>query len=116
MGMSASTFTQRLNTGKFSTEELGEIAKIIGCEYVCFFRFDDGKLFTEKTIGEQIACAMAYVKMSRGELARRIGVTSPAIAKRLNTGKFSQDEIEEIAGYIGCEYVSKFLFKDGTVI
>lgn len=40
-GISQSGFSQRMKTGKFTLEELERIAKIFGCEYVSFFRFDD---------------------------------------------------------------------------
>ena len=42
MGMSQSSISKRLKTGKFTQEELETIAKIIGCEYVSFFKFNNG--------------------------------------------------------------------------
>lgn len=42
-GISQSGFSQRMKTGKFTREELEKIAAIIGCEYISFFRFSDGK-------------------------------------------------------------------------
>lgn len=42
-GISQSGFSQRMKTGKFTREELERIAAIIGCEYISYFRFSDGK-------------------------------------------------------------------------
>lgn len=42
-GISQSGFSQRMKTGKFTREELERIATIIGCEYISYFRFSDGK-------------------------------------------------------------------------
>ena len=42
-GVSQSAFSQRMKTGKFTREELEKIALILGCEYISFFRFSDGK-------------------------------------------------------------------------
>lgn len=38
-----SAFGQRLKTGKFTKEELQKIASVLDAEYVCFFKFKDGK-------------------------------------------------------------------------
>ncbi len=42
IGTSPSAFNQRMKTGKFTSAELEAIAKALGAEYVCFFRFPDG--------------------------------------------------------------------------
>lgn len=42
-GISQPGFSQRMKTGKFTREELEKIASILGCEYVSFFKFSDGK-------------------------------------------------------------------------
>lgn len=43
----------------------------------------------------KMACAYAYI--SEAELARRLGKTSQAFGQRLKTGKFSSDDLDNIA-------------------
>ena len=42
-GISQSGFSQRMKTGKFTRAELERIAEILGCKYVSYFEFPDGK-------------------------------------------------------------------------
>lgn len=42
-GISQPGFSQRMKTGKFTREELERIASILGCEYISYFKFPDGK-------------------------------------------------------------------------
>lgn len=39
---SSQSFGQRLKTGRFTLDELDEIGKALGAEFVCVFRFPDG--------------------------------------------------------------------------
>ena len=43
MGMSQQNFSKRLKVGKFTQEELQEMGKHLGCEYISIFQFPDGK-------------------------------------------------------------------------
>lgn len=43
MGMSQQNFSKRLKVGKFTQEELQEMGKCLGCEYISMFQFPDGK-------------------------------------------------------------------------
>lgn len=43
LGTTPSAFNQRLKTGKFSGEDLDAIAAALGAEFICCFRFPDGK-------------------------------------------------------------------------
>ena len=45
IGMSTSSFIQRMKTGKFTKAELEKMATAMGCEYVSYFRFPDGKKY-----------------------------------------------------------------------
>ena len=116
MGMSPSTFSQRLDKGKFTKPELVEMATAIGCTYRCYFKFNDGKAFSASTIGQQIKDALEHADMSIGDLAVKMGLTRQAASKRLSIGKLSQEDLEAIARYMNCDYVSEFEFEDGTVI
>lgn len=116
MGMSPSTFSQRLDKGKFTKPELVEVATAIGCTYRCYFKFNDGNAFSAPTIGQQIKDALEHADMSIGDLAVKMGLTRQAASKRLSIGKLSQEDLEAIARYMNCDYVSEFEFEDGTVI
>ena len=116
IGVSQSSFSQRLDKGKFTRPELTEIAAAIGCTYRCYFKFDDGKTFSAPTIGQQIKDALEHADMSIGDLAVKMGLTRQAASKRLSIGKLSQENLEAIARYMNCDYVSEFEFEDGTVI
>lgn len=116
MGMSPSTFSQRLDKGKFTKPELVEMATVIGCTYRCYFKFNDGKAFSAPTIGQQIKDALEHADMSIGDLAGKMRLTRQAASKRLSIGKLSQEDLEAIARYMNCDYVSEFEFEDGTVI
>lgn len=92
------------------------MATAIGCTYSCYFKFNDGKAFSAPTIGQQIKDALEHADMSIGDLAVKMGLTRQAASKRLSIGKLSQEDLEAIARYMNCDYVSEFEFEDGTVI
>lgn len=48
------------------------------------------------------------------EIATAFGISQQAFSQRVKTGKFTQEELEKMAGIMGCKYVSCFLFPDGT--
>lgn len=116
LGMSPSAFSQRLDKAKFTKDELVKIAEIIGCKYDCYFRFGDGSVFRAPTIGQQIKDALEHSGMTIADLATKMKLTRQAASKRLSIGKLCQDDLEEIARYMGCDYVSVFEFEDGTEI
>lgn len=45
IGMSTSSLIQRMKTGKFTKSELEKMAAAMGCEYVSYFHFPDGKKY-----------------------------------------------------------------------
>lgn len=61
---------------------------------------------------------MACVKVgiSKTELGRRIGLSQSAFSQRLKTGKFSDEDFDNISNALGCEYKSGFYFPDGTKV
>ncbi len=61
-----------------------------------------------------MACTVAGI--SKTELAKRIGMTQPAFSQRLKTGKFSDEDFNNIAKALGAKYYSGFDFPDGTRI
>ena len=116
LGMRQSTFSIRLKTGKFTKEEIKRMASNMGCSYNSYFLFPDGTTIELRSIGAQIKNALMCAEMTITDLGRKMGITQPAVSKRLKTGKFTQDELENIASMIGCRYVSEFIFEDGTKI
>lgn len=116
IGMSASSFSLRLKTGKFTKSELEQIAEKAGCKYVCAFRLSNDVEFSAASIGQQIKDTLEYIDMSAAELGRKMGLTQQAMSMRMIIGKFTQIDLEKIAGYMGCDYISEFRFEDGTSI
>ena len=65
---------------------------------------------------EKIKRAMKKAKISQKDIAAHFGVTSGAFSQRLKTGKFSEEELKEIAKILGAKYFSGFEFPDGEKI
>ncbi len=63
---------------------------------------------------KKIKLAETYAGIKEAELARRLGKTSQALGQRIRTGKFSIEELEEMAKAMGAEFVCYFEFPDGT--
>lgn len=66
------------------------------------------------TIQQKISGAMAASGKTQQEIASAFGISQQAFSQRLKTGKFTQQELEKIAGIMGCKYISCFQFPDGT--
>ena len=60
--------------------------------------------------------ALAEANMSKTELGRRMGVTQQTMCQRIQRGKFTLDELQEIARCMGAEFNCSFDFPDGTKI
>lgn len=68
------------------------------------------------TIQEKILLATKQIGISQNELARRMGMSSQLLSKRIKTGKFSDEDFERIASALGCEYRSGFYWDDGKKV
>ena len=68
------------------------------------------------TISQKIKMTLAYKGMSEAELARTIGTSPSAFNQRMKTGKFSSDDMEQIATALDATYFFGFEFPDGTKI
>ena len=78
-----------------------------------------GNLGGEKllTIQQKIDMACAHAGISKAELSRRLGYKKPqSFQTRYDTGKFTQEELQDIAKATGGEYISLFKYPDGTQI
>lgn len=67
-------------------------------------------------ISMKIKMAETYSNMKEAELARRLGTSSQAFGQRMKTGKFSSEELENIAEALGCKFECHFVFPDGTEV
>lgn len=67
-------------------------------------------------IAKKIKAAEGYAQISEAELARRTGRSSQSLGQRIKTGRFTLDELDEIAKALGAEFVCVFRFPDGMEI
>lgn len=63
---------------------------------------------------KKIDLACAYAGKSQAYIARALGVTPQTFNKRLQTCKFSVEELQKIAEALGATYNYSFDFTDGT--
>lgn len=69
------------------------------------------------TMEEKIKAAAAYGEKSLTAIGKDIfDKPQQNICSRVKKGKFSQEELEAIAAYLGAEWHSYFEFKDGVKI
>ena len=67
-------------------------------------------------IPTKIKLAETYAKVSEADLARRLGKSPQSFGQRMKTGKFSSEDLEEIAAALGAQIKVAFVFPDGTEI
>ena len=65
---------------------------------------------------KKIKMAYTYAEISEAELARRLKTSPAAFNQRMKTGKFTSEELENIAKIIGAKFNCNFTFEDGTII
>lgn len=65
-------------------------------------------------IGKKVKLACAFIDIPEAELARRLEISPQSLNKRLKTGKFSAEELENIASALGAQLTLDFTFPDGT--
>lgn len=70
----------------------------------------------DMTAKQVIEMALAYKGMTNSDLARNLGWSPQLLYKRLNTGKFTVDEWEQIGAAMGAEAKVVFRFPDGREI
>ena len=68
------------------------------------------------TIQQKIDMACTVAGITKTELGRRIGLSQSAFSQRLKTGKFSDQDFENMAKALGAKYFSGFTFPDGKEI
>ena len=63
---------------------------------------------------EKIEGALAHANMSKTEVGKAVfNISQLAISQRIQKGKFTKEELEQIAHAMGAEYVCYFEFPDG---
>lgn len=60
--------------------------------------------------------ALDIANMTQAELASKLGTSAPALNKRIRTGKFTDEDFQNIAKALGCIYKSGFYFPDGNKV
>lgn len=65
------------------------------------------------TLQQKIKIACDIAEMSMTELGNKMGMSQASMSKRVKTGKFTQEELEQMAQILGCEYRSGFYFPNG---
>lgn len=68
------------------------------------------------TVRQLVEMAVAYAGISNAELARRLGWSQQLLNKRLNTGKFSMEDWNNIAEALGAKAKICFVFPDGREV
>ena len=63
---------------------------------------------------EMIELSLIHANMTKTDIGRHFGVTQPNMSVRIKRGKFTKEELKEIAHCMGAEYHSYFEFPDGA--
>ncbi len=116
LGTLQSNFLSRCRNGKLTFDEQRRIADALGCKIVIKFTFNDGAEYIAETARQLIVDACAHAKMTLMELSERIGKSRQTFNSKLNNGRFTDSELDEVANKIGCTYSNYFELEDGTHI
>ena len=74
------------------------------------------KKVIDKTLQQKIKVACDTAGMSLTTKGSKMGMSQASISKRVKTGKFTQEELEEIGRHLGAEFRSGFYFPDGIKV
>lgn len=74
------------------------------------------KKVNDITLQQKIKVACDMAGMSLTELGAKMGMSQASISKRVKTGKFTQEELEQMASILGAEYKAGFYFPDGNKV
>ena len=75
-----------------------------------------GNMLKRNTLKEQVRTACLLAGISMTELGKHMGMSQQSISKRLSNGKFTKEELYQMAEILGCEYHSYFEFPNGNKI
>ena len=68
------------------------------------------------SMGEKIRILLKRKKMTILELAVAIGTSNQNLSNKLTRDNFSEQELHQIAGILGCRYEGFFIFGDNERI
>ena len=116
-GVTLPTINSRVKNGKFTLNERRKIAEVTGTEFVSKMVFSDGAEFSGETVRDMLDGAVAHVGITLTDLYNKSSkkANCDAFIKRTRTGKYTEEELAEIAELIGCTYVTHYV-KDGSII
>ncbi|MCI8911090.1 MAG: helix-turn-helix transcriptional regulator [Clostridia bacterium] len=67
-------------------------------------------------ISEQLKMLCVKKNISLAELARRLNKTPQALSQKINRGKFTIDDLEEIAAVTNCHIECNIILQNGETI
>lgn len=70
----------------------------------------------ELSVAEKIRLIMKRNKMTMGDLAAATGQTRQNLSNKMSRGNFTEKDIAELAGALGCAVEIRFIMPDGTKI
>lgn len=108
-------FQKRYNTGKFTQEELQEIAQATGGRYISFWiprRYGNKIKEVTKIFANVIRkilqdCEDEGHKVTQVELARVLGISRQAFTNKMTRDSFFIDDVVKIADYLNMKVVLK---------
>lgn len=68
------------------------------------------------TMGEKIRILLKRKKMTIAELAKAIEISSQNLSNKLSRDNFSEQDLRQIAGALGCRYEGFFISEDNERI
>lgn len=116
LGVQQPAVLSKCRKGRFTFEELRRLADIMECKVVIKFVFNDGAEIEADTARNLILSACEHAHITLTDLAARMGKTKQAISDKAITGKFTIEEMREVAKCIGCRYSNYFELENGLRI
>lgn len=117
-GTSPQNFFGRIGREKMKQAEIEHLAEVLGCAYESYFEFPDGNIIGKEpmpmTIKLKTVFALSCKKIS--DVAKIFDISVSAFSNRMRTDVMYQKDLQKIANFCGCKYVSRFIFPDGHII
>lgn len=74
------------------------------------------KVETITTLQQQVKAACEVSGMSLTELGEKMGMSQQNFSKRLKVGKFTKEELAQMAKYLDADFHFYFEFENGTKV
>lgn len=117
-GTSPQNFGGRIEKEKMKQAEIEHLAEVLGCEYQAYFVFPSGSVVGKDSIpmSSKLKTIFTLSGVKLFEVASFFNISQPSFSSRLKTDAMRQCDLQKIAEYCKCEYVSRFVFPDGHII